>query len=312
MKTSHFKQVPIQQSGFESGPAAAHPPLFACDTLLWIGDTEHPSVVPAWRACQRLCDAISVRRSISDAVNSPSCQSFSHILIAQTNRHERGTCAIDGPDLAALRDQYANMKMLVLRGSLVAPTVRLPVAAGSMPGTQAQAWVDSVALSEAVTYLKHWFRAASIQHQLRVVSSSSDRRSGPATMSAVQATPSLESLLPVVIVAARFELAESLIDSLPLLFPGKDSREPLVQWQRDLTPRSGRGFATVIWDESVATPETARSWRHRCGLASHARHVWMTGMATPQERELAREQGVYEVLDKPGRIECLAASVRAA
>ncbi len=308
MKISHSENLSHPRAG--NAPGAAGSPLFACQALLWIGDTEHFDVAPAWRTCQRSCDGISIRRSIAETLAAPPRQSPSHIVMAQTNRHERSCWAIDGPDVADLREQFSNAKMLVLRGPLVAPTVLLPAKANSAQGSQAPVWVDSVSLSQAPTYLPHWFEASPMDHPLGVVGDSADRRSGPAAV--LVDVESARRLLPVVVVAAQYALAESLIDSLSLLFAGERVDEPLIQWQRDLTRRSACGFGTVLWDDSVARAESTRQWHDRCRLAPRARHIWMTGIATPEQRRRAREQGVHQVLEKPGRLECLAESVQAA
>ncbi len=308
MKTSHSKRLLPQRAVSQREAGVGPPPLFACDSLLWIGDAEHPAVSAAWHLCQNHCDAISIRRSISDALAAPPRQSITHLVVAQTNRHERDCWAIDGPELAALRNQFSSVKTLVLRGPLVAPTVRLPAQSSSTQGPATPDWVDSIALSEAATYLRYWLANSHVELSGEDDRGTSDRRSGLATVPEFR----IADLPPIVVVAARYQYAASLIDSISLLFTGCEGPEPMVQWQRDVTPRSGRGFATVMWDESVATPETAERWPDRCGRAPQARHVWMTGMASPQQRRLALEQGVHQVLDKPGRLECLVASLRAA
>lgn len=209
------------------------------------------------------------------------------MIVAQTNRHERACWVIDGPDLNQLSANFADVKTLVLRGPLVVPTVRLPASASSSQDAATPRWVDSVSTSEAPAFLEQWFGGA------------------PGISSGL-------SLRPVVVVAARYAFAENLVESLTLLFHAHGTDEPLVQWQRELTQRSGRGFATVLWDESVAPPDSAHPWQPRCALAPNSRHVWITGIATPQQRASALAQGVHQVLDKPGRLECLAASLRVA
>lgn len=312
MKISHSeKQL---GSPVEGRLHAADSPLFACPALLWVGDTEHPDIAPAWRTCQRSCDGISIRRSIAEALASPPRQTPSRIVIAQTNRHERGCWAIDGPDSAELREHFPNGKMLVLRGPLVAPTVRLPATGDSAQHQGAPVWIESVSLHESLAYLPHWLAPSRTDHPWRIVRVSADRQRDPTTTFVPTAMSvnddSAERMRPVVVVAARYAIAETLIDTIALL--DEDSlAQPLIQWQRRLTSRSGRGFATVIWDESVANPESTQPWHDRCRLAPDARHVWMTGMATPQQRRAAREQGVHQVLDKPGRLECLMESVQA-
>ncbi|TWT64861.1 hypothetical protein [Allorhodopirellula solitaria] len=277
MKTSHSSN-PSQPGGSPSGT-----PRFACESLLWIGDPGHPDVAPAWRVCQRGCDSISMRQSIAESLAAPPRQPPTHVLVAQTTRHERGMQAIDGPEIAALRSQFADATTLVIRGELVAPTVRLPPQSGATAQSGAPPWVESIPLSAAPDYLPHWLAPEAIVAR---------------------------RLLPVVVVAARYAFAESLIDSLAMLCSGLGTDEPLVQWQRDLTPRSARGFATVLWDESTAAPQSTEQWRQRRGIAPQSRHVWVTGMATTQQRSRAVDQGADQVLDKPGRLECLQTSVR--
>lgn len=261
--------------------------LYPCDSLLWIGDIEHPAFAAAWKACRQSCDAISIRQSLSAALVTPPRQSITHIIVAQTNRHERATWAIDGDDLATLRAHFTDAKMLVLRGPLVAPTVRLPASADSGRDAAPPAWVESVSTTQSAAFLRRWFG------------------------SVTEIDPD-SSLLPVVVVASRFGFAESLIESLSLLFQVKGDQGPLIQWQRELTQRSAKGFATILWDDSVADPASADQWRLRCDVAPHSRHVWMTSMATPREQAIALSHGVYQVFEKPGRLECLIQTLRVA
>lgn len=286
MKISPFKQdSPYPSGGQPSAQTDSARPRQPCASLLWIGDTEHPAVAPAWRVCLRSCDAISIRQSIREALTAPPRLCPTHLIIAQTNRHERAGWAVDGPDLTELRESFADVKTLALRGPLVAPTVRLPLAASSPQHAATPPWVDSVSTAQAPAYLEHWLGEATAMN----------RHHG---------------LRPVLIVASRYTFAESLIESLTLLFHAQGVDVPLVQWQRELTQRSAMGFATVLWDESVADPESTDVWQHRCDLAPNSRHVWITGLATPSHRASALAQGVYQVLDKPGRLECLAASLQ--
>lgn len=300
MKTSLSKLAAEHLAGGQTSPLTKPTrPLYPCDALLWIGDTEHLAVSSAWRTCRQSCDSIAIRPSLRAALTDPPRHTITHLIIAQTNRHERDCWAIDGPDLAALRECFADAKTLVLRGPLVAPTVRLPASADSDRSMASLAWVDSVATTQAAAYLPQWFLGpqwfSGPQRFLGAAQSDSDLR-----------------LRPVVIVASRYEYAESLVESLSLLFPVQGVEEPLVQWQREFTQRSGKGFATILWDDSVAHPDSTHQWQRRCSLAPHSRHVWMTSMATPRQHASARDQGVYEVFEKPGRLESLVESLHRA
>jgi hypothetical protein len=252
-----------------------------CGSLLWIGDSEHHELRRAWQTCQQLADTISIRRSIADAIERPPRQIPTHLIVAQTNRHDRAQAAIDGEQLSQLQISFPNTRFLVLRGALVSPTVRLPRTSGATPGNPALPWVDSISVFESVTYLTRWLAASS-------------RPCNSFTLTSSQ--------LPLVMVAARYCYAESYLDSLRLLASGDEAREPLVAWQRELTPRSGRGFATVVWDESAAPPAAGDVWQQRCESAPQATHVWISAMATTGQRETAIANGIEHVLNKPSRL----------
>ncbi|MBB3206247.1 hypothetical protein FHS27_002056 [Rhodopirellula rubra] len=286
------------------------PRPYRCDTLLWIGDSEHPEMRAVWQVCQQSCDVIAIRRSIDDAIGSPPRHSPTHVIVAQTNRHEVAGFVIDGERSVSLRSKFAEADVLVVRGSLVAPTVRLPngggvpnnTACSGHPGSLNEppmpVWVNSVSVLEAVNYLPHWF-----DDSTAVDAVGSEERSG------VYSGSSDVIVRPVVVVASQYTDAECYLDSLQGLWRCGAHSAPLVQWQRELTRRSSAGFATVLWDDSAAPPTTGDQWVQRCGRAPHARHIWMTGMANRDQRRVARENGIDAVVEKPGRLECLIAAV---
>ncbi len=249
--------------------------------LLWIGDSEHRELRKAWQVCQQLADSISIRRSIEDAIERPPRQIPTHLIVAQTNRHNRAQAAIDGDQLSQLQACFPNTHLLVLRGALVAPTVRLPPASSATPGNSSLPWVDSVCGAESQSYLTRWLAVSG---------------------EPIDAFSLTSSRLPLVVVAARYCFAESYLDSLRMLTGGDGTPEPLLVWQRELTPRSGRGFATVVWDESAAPPAAGDVWQQRTESAPQATHVWISAMATTEQREIAIENGIDQVLHKPSRL----------
>lgn len=267
---------------------------FSCDHLLWIGDSDHFQMHVPWRICRSYCDSVSYRGNLTEAMESPPRQLPTHVIVAQTNRHDWDQAVMDGPMLSLLRVKIPAPRMLALRGSLVAPTVRLPPV---QPGPASETgWVDSVSADEAIEYLPHWFQSKEDSKRLKD-SSLNDSCQNP--------------LLPIAIVASRYAVAEPLIDSLTILETAAGERPPLIQWQRELTHRSSPGFGTILWDESEATPATtAEKWRERTGRAPHARHVWQSALASGQQRQLAWESGIDVVLEKPTRLPCLLGSLQ--
>ncbi|EMI58088.1 hypothetical protein RSSM_00475 [Rhodopirellula sallentina SM41] len=249
-----------------------------CDTLLWIGDNEHPEMRAAWRVCQQVSDVIAIRGGIAEATERPPRSSPTHVIVAQSNRHDARQIAIDGESLPRLRSQFPDADMLVVRGRLVAPTVRLPER--SVNRNAGEHWVDSVPSSEAESFLRYW-------------------------LTGVECPDESLSLGPIVVVSSVYQDAEPYIETLRSLPCSEEGGHALVQWQRTLTRHSSAGFATVLWDDSVAVPCGAEGWRIRCERAPGARHVWMTGLANESQRQIARENGVDAVVEKPGRLACL-------
>lgn len=263
--------------------------------LLWIGDNEHFQMHAAWRVCRTHCDSISFRDCLDDAVESPPKREPTHVIVAQSNRHDRKNRAIDAPVLSQLRTIYRRASLLILRSPLVAPTVRLPPLNSALnPNHNDIDWAESISSQTAIDFLPHWL-ITNQQHD-----------SDPASRSLPTFSRSLQ---PVVIVASRYSVAEPLIDSLSVLCTANGGGSVLIQWQRELTARSACGFATVLWDESAAPPTTAENWRVRRAQADSARHVWMTAMSNWQQRQLASENGIDTVLEKPGRLESLLATL---
>lgn len=253
------------------------PPL-GCETLLWIGDNEHLEMHAAWRVCQRVSDVIAIHGNIGDAIYRPPRCSPTHVIVAQSNRHVARQVAIDGESLPRLRSRFPGAKMLVVRGRLVAPTVRMPER--SVSRDAGEHWVDSVSSGEAESYLRYW-------------------------LTGVERSNESLSLGPIVVVSSVYQDAEPYIDTLRNLRCLEEGGHALVQWQRTLTRHSSAGFATVLWDDSVAVPCGAEGWRTRCEKAPGARHVWLTGLANESQRQVARENGVDAVVEKPGRLACL-------
>jgi len=302
--------------------AAADPPApaasLACDPLLWIGETDHPAMREIWQICQSQCETMAVRSSIGEATTSPLRRPPTHVLIAQTNRHEAGSFAIHAPEMptgGSVSDLIAALpdsEILVVRGPLVAPTVQLPPTGAQHHGRSAlraetvlstnppttiakhfvatnaapNPWVDSISAAEAIAYLPDWLA--------RLTPSQSPDSEAERLV-----------LPPLVVVAARYCFAESYLDSLSMLNFGSGERPSMVRWQRDLTTRSASGFEIILWDESAAPPTTADGWQTRCQLAPKARHIWVTGTANDSQKQVARENGIQAVIEKPARLECL-------
>ncbi|MCM2371288.1 hypothetical protein [Aporhodopirellula aestuarii] len=322
MKTSRSNSPPFALLRSQQA-AAGDEQAFGCDRLLWVGDNEHRQMRPAWRICQKHCDTIAVRYGIDEALESPPRQMPTHVIVAQTNRHERTRLAIDGVGYARFRSLYPEAEVLVVRGPLVASTVRLPespsplasltkprIAASPADARSCETpiWVDSVSSDEAPTFLPHWLTS---QKQAE----SGDVRLATGESSAIENDsdqlhePTQPIVGPIAIVASRFADAESYLDALAGLLHDSGRLEPMIRWQRELTHRTSSGFATVLWDESAAPATTPEDWRERCERAPEARHVWMTGLANLEQRTVARENGIHNVLEKPGRLECLIASL---
>ncbi|TWU04008.1 hypothetical protein [Neorhodopirellula pilleata] len=244
-------------------------------SVLWIGATDHPETLSVWKWCQDHVDMIAVRSSIQDAVHSPPRSAVDRVLILSTNRFDVATMPTAGNRITELRRQHSGASFLLIRGPLVAPTVALPPTDSFLSSE----WIESISSDEALVYLESCRRRRE----------QSFRTNHP-------------PVFPVVIIASHYSIAEAYMDSICMF----DTPQPRwTTWQRKLSPQTSRGEATILWDDSVATPATGDQWRRRLGASGHLRHLWATGIATSAQRRVAKENGIDEIIEKPGRLECL-------
>lgn len=250
--------------------------LFNCDAALWIGPNDHPEMQPLWRICQESCDTVAFRSSIQAAIDSPPRRPVTHVLIAQTNRHDLSTKTLDPDNGSAQRFRmiYREAKMLLIRGSLVAPLVGLP----STDANINKHWTESISHLEAEHYLPAWFD---------------------------EQQPILSLVDPLTIVASNLEDADSLMTSITLMAQKQDRSPPWMAWSRELSQSRSRGTGTILWDDSVATPTTPEAWCQRINQSPSSRHLWATGMANRDQRQTAIESGIAHVIEKPARLESL-------
>jgi hypothetical protein len=253
---------------------------FACDSALWIGSTDHVEMKPFWRICQGLCDTIAVRSGLQAAIQTPTRHPVRRVLITQPNRHHESAFTHDRvPErIMRLRTQYPDAKILVLRGSMVAPTVQLP----AVDPIAINGWVESVSYREAESFLPYWL--------------------------ADEPSLGLPSR-PLIVVAATSETADAIISSIALVAKKQKVEVPWMTWRPTLASYQTTGIGNVLWDDSAAPPASSEIWRRRIQTAPSSRHVWATGTANHDERDTAVENGIAAIVEKPGRWECLLSAV---
>ena len=249
-------------------------------SVLWIGTTDHPETAPIFRWCQGHVDMIAVRPSLQNAIDSPPRAPIDQVLIARTNRCDVATSPTSDDRIAGLRRQHSAAAFLLLRGSLVAPTVALPPTDSSAVNSWvADAWIESISTNEAIAYLDS-------RRRVRVP----------------PARPTDQTATPIVVVASHYGIAEAYMDAISAIEP---SASRWITWQRRYRSSMVRGAATVLWDDSVATPTTGEQWRRRLAGAHHLRHLWATGIASTGQRQVAQQNGIAGIIEKPGCLDCL-------
>ena len=249
---------------------------FACDAALWIGPTNHSEMRPLWQICRDQCDTVAVRPSVHAAIQTPPSRPVSRVIIAQTNRHESATKALDHDSdlIDKLHTVFSTAKRLVIRGSLVAPMVQLP---STDANTNAN-WIESISHFEGERFLNHWLRDQPLARSA----------SGPLT-----------------IVASTLDDADALMTSIAMITRRQNIAPPWMNWTRKLSQNRICGAGTILWDDSATPPATSNVWSQRIAKAPLSQHLWATGIANRIERQTAVDSGVACVIEKPGRIECL-------
>lgn len=250
-----------------------------CDALLWIGDPEHRDFRELWKLCQRRCDAVSLRTRLDAAIDAPPRLSIDRVLIVQSNRHDRSVQAVGGPPglVSRLRRTYPIAKIAVVRGPLVAASVKMPPSDSQDLVTSD--WIESFAIGEPASLLESWLGGR------QPVMGLTER--------------------PITIVAADFAIAESMMDAIDLASLHEGRIPPTMNWVHRLPRTTHWGRSVILWDDSAAPPTTATGWQRRLRSSPNSRHVWATGMANPTERDIALENGVLSIIEKPGRLESL-------
>lgn len=238
--------------------------------ILWIGETDHAETQTLWRWCQDHCDCIAIRSSLEAAIASPPRSQIDCVLIVRTRRHDGATVPSNDDDIAHLRRQHPQAKLLLVRGSMVAPSVVLPPSDPMAPSR----WIESISCQEVTEYLSATLETSSDQFSCSK---------------------------PIVIVASQYTLAEVYIDALQMM----SSTDRWITWQRELSANQSRGNATILWDDSAAPPVSQTQWQRRLSVAPQAKHLWATGIATPEQCQTARRGGVAAIIEKPGRLDCL-------
>lgn len=250
------------------------------DAVLWVGSTDHRETKQVFQWCQKHVDMIAIRQSIQDAIDSPPRCAVGQVLVAQTNRYDVATLPSSADAIAQLRRQTPHARLLVIRGPLVAPTVAMP-ATDSSASSQ---WIESISGREAIAYLEACrHRRNRSTHQVDL------------------------GTTPIVIIASHYAIAGAYIDAISMM---DASRPRWATWQRKLSPQTSRGVATILWDDSVATPTTGEQWKRRLSTAPQSRHLWATGIATTAQCQLAKENGIAAIIEKPGRLDCLLEAIR--
>ncbi len=277
-----------------------------CDAALWIGETRHAELDPLWRACQESCDTIAVRASIAAAIAQPPRVEVSHVIVAQTNRHDARCQVIDtwipGRDsnehpVGRLTTVFPNAKLRVVHGALVSPSVLLPASSGLGGSRRQSSWIEAISAAEAVADLPNWLGSATAEVDNNEDAGGQGKPGVPATL---------------IVVAANYCTAESTFDVIAAQARQAGLTVPAMIWSRTLVANPYRESATILWDDTIACAASVAQWRSRTAVAPGCHHVWMTGDATATQREAAIEGGVRAVVRKPGRLNALLEKLAAA
>ena len=264
---------------------------FACEAALWIGDNTHPEMRSLWQVFQNSCDCVSVRPSIRSAIARSTRNDISHVIIAQTNRHDADTLAIETwsrvnentqLSLSELQTRFPEALFRVIRGRLVAPAIVL-VARDTEAGFPQ---IESIGCDEAIVDLASWLSKSNVDDCCKLYSEQ----------------PVLPATDSLIVAAAHYTTAESIFDSVVSDSHARGESIPRLSWTRRVIPDSYRGSATILWDDTVAPPTSVAEWKLRLASAPGCLHYWHTGMASIVEQQNAIDGGISRVIRKPNAL----------
>ncbi|MCC9643503.1 hypothetical protein LOC71_14555 [Rhodopirellula sp. JC740] len=296
--------------------------------VAWIGPCDDALTRSARAICESGCDAISTFPSIEHFLNAPRRLPVSHVLIVQCER-----IALDAGEVQALRAVVPEARVMRWIGPLVAPSVQLPTRVAATNQTTATQtspkpskadewhddWVATISWRDTSEVLPHWL--ASSDERSRdgvtrlpegncVVSERGNR--GSSELPEWDGECSACAVRPVILVSRWWATADAIFDAVESIGRQHNRAVPVMTWRRNGVSQSDRiQDAIVVWDDTVWTPDRSTQVNGSvCGPGSlHDNdtevHVWMTGMATPHQVELAMKAGVKAVWNKPTRRESL-------
>lgn len=319
MSTTLSKPTPT----VDFAPSASEPRIVA-----WIGPCDDALTRSARTICESGCDAIATFPSIEHFLNAPRRLPVSHVLIVQCERS-----ALDAGKVQSLRAVASGARVMRWIGPLVAPSVQLPsrvAATAQTPATRTTPmssnaderhddWVATISWRDTSEVLPHWLASSDESWRYGVAQLTEancvvqKRDASDLSELAQQADDcSTCSVRPIVLVSRWWATADAIFDAVESIGRQHNRAVPVMTWRRSGLSQSDRiQDAIVVWDDSVWTPDRSKQANGiSCGPDSldgngTEVHVWMTGMATPHQVELAMKAGVKAVWSKPTRRESL-------
>ncbi|TWU37799.1 hypothetical protein Q31b_45880 [Novipirellula aureliae] len=245
-----------------------------CQTLLWIGPRDAKELHEAYDFCERSASQIAYRHSIADAIQRPA-MSVDRILFARINR-----APFDWRFANTVLSKTDDIRAACLIGSLC----------DGVPHNERFAISESNRLRLASS-------SADVNQKLLLIKSHAWNQSLPAWLDGTDVSQPIIATTKktVAVIAATFAAAEPILDLISDLGHS-------VVWIRSPESVRVRNIDQVIWDDSLASPATFQTWRHRTesvATQKNTKHAWIASSPRIDQSDSARRAGVDLVLSKP-------------
>lgn len=243
-------------------------------TLVWVGPTDRPECMEAFRYCAERALQIAPRRTLEDLIARPA-ERVGRMVVARMDR-----AAASDSMLRQLATLFPNAEKTLLLGTDC-----------EGEGRTGEPWpqFDRVYWHRWNQIVPAWFADRTHPTPLQ-----SARGHYP------QPTPFGSRALRqnIAVIATSQSLAEGLLDAVAV-------RGHSVVWLPAMIPASVRNVDICLWDDSAAAPTSTALWRERLAFSAwgpvrqRPRHAWLAGFPRVEDWAAARRAGVEGLISKP-------------
>lgn len=248
-------------------------------TLVWVGPTDRPECLEAFRYCAERALQIAPRRTLADLLARPA-ERVGRVVVARMDR----TAASD-QDLRQLEVLFPGAEKTLLLGADCEGEART-----GEPWPQ----FDRVYWHRWNQVVPAWFADDFPRARLTAAHPASARQRD---LQPIAYRPRMLRQNVAVIAAAQSHV-EGLLDAVAALGHS-------VVWLPAAIPANIRNVEICLWDDTAAPPTSTALWRERLAFSvwgpvrQRPRHAWVVGFPRVEDWAAARRAGIEGLISKP-------------